>query len=268
MANHTDGTVSRVRASDGKLLETWTGADNAYAVLVAYGRVLVAGRPDAGPAGGKLYMIDPSQPAGSVTTAVDDMTIFPMSLAFDGKRIWAAGGLQPPLGVAIITPASAPPWPVAVITGPSFQFALGAVFDGQNVWTSQGSGNSGSLLKLDSSGNVLQTVPLDGAGGYPAFDGANIWAPGANGSVTVVSASSGNVVGTLPGLGTPRAAAFDGQRILVVAGTRGALFRAADLGSLGSFTISPSPVRDAYEIVSDGINFWLTIPSLDEIARF
>src|SRR5215472_14482836 len=29
--NFTDGTVSRVRGSDGKLLETWTGADSAQA---------------------------------------------------------------------------------------------------------------------------------------------------------------------------------------------------------------------------------------------
>src|SRR4030095_13678810 len=30
VANYIDDTVSRVRASDGKLLETWTGANQAY----------------------------------------------------------------------------------------------------------------------------------------------------------------------------------------------------------------------------------------------
>src|SRR6185369_7171982 len=39
----SDGTISRVRASDGQLLETWTGADGAFAICVATGRVFAAG---------------------------------------------------------------------------------------------------------------------------------------------------------------------------------------------------------------------------------
>ena len=56
--------VSRVRASDGKLLESWVGADGAFGVLTALGRVFVTGNMTPG----KLYMIDPRQPAGPVTT--------------------------------------------------------------------------------------------------------------------------------------------------------------------------------------------------------
>src|ERR1700730_16117351 len=37
------GSVSRVRASDGRLLETWTGAAGGIAVLSAMGRIFVAG---------------------------------------------------------------------------------------------------------------------------------------------------------------------------------------------------------------------------------
>src|SRR5206468_2183710 len=66
------GNVSRVRASDGKLLETWTGATSAFGVVIAMGRVFVTGDSNpAAPAGsntGVLYMIDPTQPAGPVTT--------------------------------------------------------------------------------------------------------------------------------------------------------------------------------------------------------
>src|SRR5206468_5793173 len=39
VANFTSATVSRVRASDGKLLETWTGATNATGVIAAMGRI-------------------------------------------------------------------------------------------------------------------------------------------------------------------------------------------------------------------------------------
>src|SRR4249920_539426 len=48
VTNHGDDTVSRVRASDGKRLETWTGATRAWAVLSAMGRVFVTGDTDPG----------------------------------------------------------------------------------------------------------------------------------------------------------------------------------------------------------------------------
>ena len=53
VANFVPGTVSRVRASDGKLLETWTGATSAVGVLSAKGLIFVTG----GPSPGKLYQI-------------------------------------------------------------------------------------------------------------------------------------------------------------------------------------------------------------------
>ncbi len=69
VANNASGTVSRVRGSDGKLLETWTGAINAVGVLAAMGRVFVTGGTNPG----KLYMIDPSQPAGAVTVVASNL---------------------------------------------------------------------------------------------------------------------------------------------------------------------------------------------------
>src|SRR6266545_685685 len=54
-------TVTRVRSSDGRLLETWTGADGALGAVVAMGRVLVTGALSPG----RLYAIDPTQPAGA-----------------------------------------------------------------------------------------------------------------------------------------------------------------------------------------------------------
>src|SRR5262249_35749513 len=43
VANTGVDSVSRVRASDARLLETWSGATMAYAVLVAMNRVFVTG---------------------------------------------------------------------------------------------------------------------------------------------------------------------------------------------------------------------------------
>src|SRR4030095_14429888 len=63
VANSGASTVSRVRASDGKLLETWTGANSAFGVLGAKRLLFVTGRTTPG----SLYQIDPTQPAGAVT---------------------------------------------------------------------------------------------------------------------------------------------------------------------------------------------------------
>lgn len=85
-ANNLDGTVWRVRASDGKLLETWTGADNAYGILVARGRIFICGNAITG----KLHRLDPRQPAGAVTTVTSMMGSGPEGITTDGDFIWTA----------------------------------------------------------------------------------------------------------------------------------------------------------------------------------
>jgi hypothetical protein len=75
VANAASGTVSRVRASDGKLLETWTGATNAVGILCAMGKVFVTGYSSPG----ILYQIDPKQPAGAVTNLTSGLGPLPGS---------------------------------------------------------------------------------------------------------------------------------------------------------------------------------------------
>src|SRR6185369_16266375 len=62
-------TVARVRASDGKLLGTWTDATGATAALSAIGKVFVTGNVNPG----RLYRINPRDPAGSVTTVASNV---------------------------------------------------------------------------------------------------------------------------------------------------------------------------------------------------
>src|SRR5687768_2708849 len=57
VANFSSGNVMRIRPSDGKLLDTWTGATNAFGIVAAMGRIFVTGRTTPG----SLYMIDPTQ---------------------------------------------------------------------------------------------------------------------------------------------------------------------------------------------------------------
>jgi hypothetical protein len=255
-----------VRASDGKLLETWTGATAATGVLVAMGRVFITGKTSPG----QLYMIDPSQPAGAVTTVAANLGNNPGGIAFDGGRIWTAN--FGPGSVSIVTPGSSLPWTVTTVTT-GFSTLNGALYDGLNVWVTDY--GAGSLLKLDGSGAVVQTVKLGPTPFFPIFDGTNIWVPN-NGPafVSVVRASDGAVVATLTGNGllSPNAAAFDGQRVLITnfAGNSVSLWRAADFIPLGSYGTGFS--TGPFGACSDGLNFWVTLyfthGGTSKLARF
>jgi hypothetical protein len=254
------GSIARVRGSDGKLLETWTGASQAVGVLVAMGRVFVTG----GTSPGRLYRIDPAQPAGAVTTVASTLGNGPQGIAFDGARVWTANGFG---SVSIVTPSATIPWTVTTVTiGLS---PAGALYDGANVWVTDFT--AGKLLKLDPAGAVLQTISVGSQPEFPAFDGTNIWVPnsGSN-SVSVVRVSSGAVLETLTGNGLdgPFDAAFDGQRVLITNNNDSnvSLWKAADLTALGSFATGPGSFP--LGACSDGINFWITLGGTEKLARF
>jgi len=264
VANNEGASVSRVRGSDGRLLETWTGATLALGVLVAAGNVFATGNGSPG----SLYRIDPSQAAGAVTTVASNLGNGPRGVTFDGSRIWTAGG-DAPGSVSIVTPGAAIPWTVTTIATGGLSSLRGALFDGANVWVTDYSGQT--LLKLDGSGAVLQTVTIGAGPQFPVFDGTNIWAANRDSnSVSVVRASSGAVLATLTGngLNVPRAAAFDGQRVLVASsfGPAVSLWKAADLTALGTFSTGAStfPIGAC----SDGVNFWITLQIANKLARF
>ena len=266
VSDSANGTVSRVRASDGRLLETWTGADHAGALLVATGRVFVTGTGQPG----KLYMIDPSQPAGAVTTVASNLDDAPSWIAFDGARIWTVNsGSFTSSTVSIVQPSATLPWTVTTV-GPYDALEIqGITFDGTNMWLSRFGGSD--LLRLDADGAVLQDVSLAEYPRQAAFDGANLWVPmlpvnSQGGSLAVVSVATGTVVATLTGNGldNPFAVAFDGQRVLVTNSPSSvSLWRATDLSPLGTVPIAAGPGYPC----SDGINFWFPTNG-GNLARF
>jgi hypothetical protein len=266
VANNTDGTVSRVRASDGKLLETWTAADGARGVLVARGRIFVTGHL----APGKLYRIDPQQPAGAVTVVTSSLGDFPLGITTDGNFIWTAnsGG-----SVSKVDPGNGD---VTTFTT-GFSAPSGILYDGTHVWVTEFS--PGRLLKLNPDGTIAQTVNVGTGARNPTFDGTSIWIPNsvAN-TVTVVRVkdAQGNplpaafVLTTLDGNGLliPITAAFDGQRILITNsnGDNVSLWKATDLTPLGSF--SSGTDTNPFGACSDGLNFWVTLQDTNKLARF
>jgi hypothetical protein len=265
VSNTQDSSISRVHGSDGRVLGTWTDAKFAQGVLSAMGKVFATGTTEPG----RLYRIDPSQAAGLVETVASTLGDDPIGLAYDGSRIWTAnqGG-----SVSIVTPGAAIPWTVTTVTtgfAPNQVFAV--LYDGTNIWVP--SIASGTLLKLDAAGAILQTVTVGGLPEFPVFDGTNIWVPSFTPpAVTVVRASSGAILATLTGNGLNGAysAAFDGQRILVTNDEIGAnsvsLWKAADLTPLGSFATGTG--TGPAGACSDGINFWIVLHDSGKLARF
>jgi hypothetical protein len=259
-ANFSSNTVSRVRASDGRLLETWTEANNAYGVLVAMGKIFVTGETNPG----SLYQIDPTQPAGAVTALSTTLPGGPTGIAFDGQRIW----MTDDNAVLIVTLNPFTVTPVA--TG--FGQLGGIIYDGTNIWVSDF--GVSKLKKLDSFGNILMSVDVGNFPGYLAFDGTNIWVPNkASSTVSVVRATgspSGTVLATLTGNGLnfPADTAFDGERILVTnnSGSSVSLWRASDLTPIGTFSTGAGSTP--WGTCSDGLNFWITLQGTAKLARF
>ncbi len=258
-----DGQVVRVQASTGAVLGTWTGASGSQGVFVAAGKVFVAGFTSPG----NLYVIDPTQPPGAVSSAAT-LGNRPYGIAFDGTNIWTAN-FGSPGSVSIITPQA----PYTVLTKTTgFNTPVGILYDGAYIWVTDYT--AGTLLKLDSAGTILQTVTVGVNPYYPAFDGANIWVPNSGGnSITVVQASTGNVVATINSdasnqLTGPFGASFDGERVLITnyGGNSVTLFKAADLSFIANLATGAGTLPNG--ACSDGVNFWVPLFGTGNLLRF
>jgi hypothetical protein len=263
VASPGTATVSRVRASDGKLLDPpWTGANGAFGVLIAMGKVFVTGTGSPG----KLYSLDPTLAPGIVTTVTNVGNA--LGIAFDGQRIWTANQGAGSVSIVTVSPLS-----VSTATA-GFTNLAGIVFDGTNMWVTDKAGAVDKLHKLNSSGAILQSVDVGNDPQFPAFDGTNIWVPNqTSNSVTVVRATgslAGTVLATLTGNGLngPWTAAFDGERILIAntTGSSVSLWKAADLTPIGTFSTGTS--TNPQGACSDGLNFWLSLTGANKVARF
>ena len=263
--SHTGGTVTRIHASDGRVLGTWSGAASGQGVLSAMGRVLVAGASNPG----RLYQIDPGAAPGAVTTVASNLGQASRGITFDGQRVWTANNGSGNTGgsVSIITPGASIPWSVTTVTS-GFSAPEGALFDGTNVWVTDS--NAGTLLKLSSSGAILQTVTVQSTPRHPVYDGVNIWVPASNGRISVVRAATGAILGTASdgAIGSGFQAAFDGQRVLVTHddGSTISVWKAADLSEIG--VVDPGQGTNPLGVCSNGLHFWLVLSGPGQLARF
>ncbi len=256
VSNSTSGTVQRVRGSDGKLLDTWTGMSQPFGLLSAMSKIFVGNVSNPG----SLYLIDPALPAGAATLLTSSLPNSPFGLAFDGSKIFAVSGAVP--SVSLVTPGT---WTVTTVTT-GFSNPFGILYDGANVWVTE---PFGSVKKLDANAAVLQTVTVGSFPMNPVFDGGNLWVPNFNdATVSVVRASNGAVLATLTGNGLdhPSHASFDGERVAVTNQVGGSvsLWKAADFSALGSLAVG----SQAHGVCSDGISFWIAASGDAKLIRY
>jgi hypothetical protein len=132
--NRVSDTVSRVRASDGKLLETWTGATQPEALLVAFGRIYVT---DSGAGGGRIFVIDPTQPAGAMTLFASNLAFGVNEITTDGAFLWVACGGVPEQGPAGLCKVDIVSGAVTTFTS-GFSSPSVILYDGASIWVSDG----------------------------------------------------------------------------------------------------------------------------------
>jgi hypothetical protein len=266
VANFSNDSVTRVHASDGRVLGTWTGADHALNTIAAAGFIYVTGYEDPG----QLYRIDPRAAPGAVSLVENNLGANPASITFDGLNLWTANlGTGPGLGSItrynIVTDTE-------TTFGVGFNRPTGIIFDGTHLWVVDRSASD--LYRVNpANGTVLETLDLGFVSlATPVFDGANIWVPGTNGLKVVSTSTPARVLATLTGNGlgaTNPAVAFDGERIMVtVAGPIPAvsLWKATSLTPLGTLALGALGEGDVLGVCSDGLHFWIVTPNV--LLRF
>ncbi len=266
------GTLTRVNASDGRVLQQWTGMVSAVSPISAAGFIFVATQSVPG----RLYQIDPSLPEGAGTQVAGNLGDNPSSIAFDGLNLWTAdAGTGPGLGSIsrynVVTKA-------VTIFGVGFDQPIGILFDGTHLWVVDH--HADALLRVDpTTAGVLETVPMGAVPpslAQPVFDGVNVWVPVENALRVVRTSTPAVLLATLTGNGLGAAggaAAFDGERVLVTnrIGYELSLWKASNLAPLGSVPLAASIRPGPVGVASDGLHFWVVINdvvSIGSLLRF
>jgi YVTN family beta-propeller protein len=261
-----NGGGNRVRRSPaytwplGAPVTYYNGIESAYGIAVTPSRIYVTGRTNPG----KLYRI--LREDGAVASLeADNLGAGPTGIAYDGSRVWTANAEGN--SVSVFNPTT-----TTTATIPGFNNPFGIVYDGANIWvTNYGGGSGNTLVKLNQSGAIIQTLTVGQGPAFPMYDGTNIWVPNYNSnSISVVRAATGQVLATLTGngLNLPNDLAFDGQRVVVTnnGGNSLSLWKATDLTPLG--VISTSPFINPVCVCSDGQDFWVTLLRINGQGTF
>ncbi len=252
VTNSDSNTVTKLRASDGAVLGTFSAGSNPIGMAFDGANIWVANN------GSNTVTKLRASDGVCVGTCTFSVGNYPTSgVAFDGANIWVTAyrgnnvtKLRASDGACVGTCT------FSVGTGPE-----GAAFDGANIWVTNF--NSNNVTKLRASDGACVGTCTFSVGGNPmgvAFDGANIWVANFGGTtVTKLRASDGACVGTCTftvGL-YPFGIAFDGANIWVAnwGGNTVTKLRASDGACAGTCTFGVGAYPAA--VAFDGANIWV-----------
>jgi glutamine cyclotransferase len=234
-ANNEDGTVTKLRASDGENLGTFQVGGNPMGLAFDGANMWVS--DNGGSTVTKLRASD-GKNLGAFSVGSR-----PWWMAFDGENIWVAN-----FGDGTVTK-------VRASDGKSLgtfntNGAIAVAFDGDYVWVSTW---NTSVVRLKRDGSNAGTFQVSGKPLGIAFDGANIWAVGNQGSsVTKLDAKTGATLGTFPYPGAPYGVAFDGKDIWVSGSPYVVRYRDVDGAQLGMLYDG-----DGAGTAFDGASIWV-----------
>jgi hypothetical protein len=249
-ANHGEGTVSKVRASDGAALGTFGVGGVPNFVVFDGANVWVTVSPNTV---SKLRASD-GKILGSFRVGGA-----PWWPAFDGENIWVPNLHDGTLSKLRASDGKT----LDTLTVPG---AIAAAFDGENVWVT-GYG-FGTLTKLRAKdGKIVGTYNISHNPIGVAFDGANIWvANNRLGSVTKLRASDGENLGTFA-TGGAYGVAFDGTNIWVTAEPGLRELRASDGALIGYWNYFKGG-GETTGIAFDGANIWVGDALSESVSKF
>ena len=251
VTNSADGTVSKLRASDGAALGNFPVGGSPHGIAFDGSNVWVANTGD-----NTLTKLQASDGASLGTFNVGPG---PLALAFDGTNLWVTNS-----GTNSISKINVSDGSVLGTFGSLNGNPHGLAFDGSSIWvgTARGVFKGSFIYRIGLDGTALGSFGNSDTFGV-LFDGANIWELHANGSDAVLvkrSGTDGRQLGSFALFGTPQALAFDGDNIWVTSDPTPThptnnLFkvRASDGALSGTVDIGGQPAGMAF----DGVSMWI-----------
>ena len=253
VANNLSSYVTKIRTSDGAIINTYGVQGNPWGVAFDGYYIWVTNYVS-----NTVSKLRASDGAASGTFGFPGS--YPTGISCDGTNVWVvnSGGLQK------LSSSGSYLSTYSLGSGP-----MAVAFDGVCwVWVACYSNNTVYRVEINK-GTVegpFGTGHLNGPMNI-VFDGANFWVSNTNSNnVTKLKASDGSVVGDYSVGGTfPRGMAYDGANIWVAVRDNNtvARLRASDGAILNNFSVGNFPCGIAF----DGINIWVTNQNGNTVSR-
>lgn len=251
VANSGGNTVTKLKASDGEIVGTYSVGDHPHALAFDGSDIWVAGWDG---------VVRLSASDGSLVGKYNNGVVGD-DIAFDGVNLWI---VTESIGAVTVLKASDGSLVAKYSIGINPQHVM---YDGANIWVS----GSRCLLKLNTSdGGVLGSYPMECDVGAMAYDGTKLWVTLPRlCKICVVNPSDGTVIGTYEvgkvGKYHPESVAFDGSNIWVTSIPKNTLigFRASDGSLVKRHHVGLYPVS----VLFDGTYIWVANNYHDTLTR-